>query len=79
MVLFVLSLCPFDISVVVGAFVIGLSQISSFFSFDWHCLSVDLSTSVLNKVVQVAAKFVEWHLHVHTKKNEYDSTWSINK
>ena len=26
----VLSLCPFDISVGVGAFVIGLSQISSF-------------------------------------------------
>ena len=32
MTLFVLSLCPFDISVGVGAFVIGLSQISSFFS-----------------------------------------------
>ena len=30
--LFVLSLCPFDISVGVGAFVIGLSQISSFLS-----------------------------------------------
>ena len=30
--LFVLSLCPFDISAGVGAFVIGLSQISSFFS-----------------------------------------------
>ena len=30
--LFVLSLCPFDISVGVGAFVIGLSQISSFYS-----------------------------------------------
>ena len=30
--LFVLSVCPFDISVGVGAFVIGLSQISSFFS-----------------------------------------------
>ena len=30
--LFVLSLCPFDISVGVGAFVIGLSEISSFFS-----------------------------------------------
>ena len=28
--LFMLSLCPFDISVGVGAFVIGLSQISSF-------------------------------------------------
>ena len=30
--LFVLSLCPFDISVGVGAFVIGLSQIFSFLS-----------------------------------------------
>ena len=29
--LFVLSLCPFGICVGVGAFVIGLSQISSFF------------------------------------------------
>ena len=31
--LFVLSLCPFDISVGEGAFVIGLSQISSCFFF----------------------------------------------
>ena len=31
--LFVLSLSPFDMSAGVGAFVIGLSQISSFFSF----------------------------------------------
>ena len=31
--LFVLSLCPFDISVGIGAFVIGLGQISSFLSF----------------------------------------------
>ena len=30
---FVLSLCPFAISVGVGAFVIGLSQVSSFLSF----------------------------------------------
>ena len=32
MALFVLSLCPFDISVGEGAFVIGLGQISSFLS-----------------------------------------------
>ena len=32
--LFVLSLCPFDISASVGDFVIGLSQIYSFFSCD---------------------------------------------
>ena len=30
--LFVLLLCPFDISAGVGAFIIGLSQISSFSS-----------------------------------------------
>ena len=30
--LFVLLLCPFDISVDIGAFVIGLGQISSFLS-----------------------------------------------
>ena len=32
MALFVLLLCPFDISVGIGAFVIGLGQISSFLS-----------------------------------------------
>ena len=32
MAFFVLSLCPFDISISVGAFVIGLGQISSFLS-----------------------------------------------
>ena len=38
MALFLLSLCPFDISVVVGAFVTGLSQISSFLSYRcWSC------------------------------------------
>ena len=37
--LFVLLLCPFDISAGVGAFVIGLSQISSLFSWYWSiCL-----------------------------------------
>ena len=34
MALFVLSLCPFDISVGIGAFVIGLGQISSFLSWE---------------------------------------------
>ena len=34
--LFVLSLCPFDISVGVGAFVIGLSQIFSIFFCNQH-------------------------------------------
>ena len=36
--LYMLSLCPFDISVGVWAFVIGLSQISSFFPF--HCVKI---------------------------------------
>ena len=31
--LFVFLLCPFDISAGIGAFVIGLNQISTFFSF----------------------------------------------
>ena len=34
--LFVLSLCPFDVSVGVGTFVIRLSQISSFFLYNFH-------------------------------------------
>ena len=40
--LFVSSLCPFDISNCVGAFVIGLSQISSFFSLQNHILTRNL-------------------------------------
>ena len=36
--LFVLSFCPLDISVGVGAFVIGLSQMPSFFSYHKHSL-----------------------------------------
>ena len=42
MALFVLSLCPFDISVGVGAFVTGLSQISSFLS--WKSIGIILSS-----------------------------------
>ena len=40
--LFVLSLCPFDTSVNVGDFVIGLSQISSFFSCTFFHSQIDL-------------------------------------
>ena len=40
-----LSLCPFDISVSIGAFVIGLSQISSFFSLS--CLD-NFDTNLYN-------------------------------
>ena len=44
MALFVLSFCPFDISVGVGAFVIGLSQISSFFSYGMFWINTLLCT-----------------------------------
>ena len=37
--LFVLSFCPFDISVGVGAFVIGPSEISSFFLLIWFAMT----------------------------------------
>ena len=43
--LHILNVCPFDISVGVGAFVIGLSQISSFLSLDYttvRCFKVVL-------------------------------------
>ena len=46
MALFVLSLCPFDISVGVGAFVIGLSQISSF--------SLDTNTNYDKRTTPIA-------------------------
>ena len=45
MALFVLSLCPFDISVGVGAFVIGLGQISSFLS-----LTRDIATKYVSPI-----------------------------
>ena len=48
--LFVLSLCPFDISVGVLAFVIGLSQISSIFSYSKYALELNncVFATVLN-------------------------------
>ena len=48
-----LSRCFLDFSVGVGAFVIGLSQISSFFSqFKWHCNVTSTVTLILNIVFQ---------------------------
>ena len=41
---FVLSLCPLDISVGVGAFVTGLGQISSFLSSNSGLLMVNISS-----------------------------------
>ena len=46
MALFVLSLCPFDISAGVGAFVIGLSQISSFFLLIYKAVYFQHDTTV---------------------------------
>ena len=44
LVLFVLSLCLFDISVGVGAFVIGLDQIFLSFRFRFRCVASDASS-----------------------------------
>ena len=44
--LFVLSLCPFDISVGVGAFVIGLGQISSSLSTNTLKIRILSETSI---------------------------------
>ena len=61
--LFVLSFCPFDISVGVWAFVIGLSQISSFFSwnfvpmkYSWFAAHVNvIRANVLSMVVTLVS------------------------
>ena len=50
--LFALSLCPFDISVGVRAFVIGLSQISSFFSlFNYMITDLDRVLRMLQNFI----------------------------
>ena len=49
--LFVLSLCPDDISVGVWAFVIGLSQISSFFSYELFPVSLKLISTFLQDMI----------------------------
>ena len=61
MALFVLSFCPFDSSAGVGAFVIGLSQISSIFSFSlvydffFICLCLMLD-SVCEMIIVIKSK-----------------------
>ena len=55
-----LSLCPFDISVGVGAFVIGLGQISSFLSLSQDCQSVRQS----HRIVTLPGMFVMRHLYI---------------
>ena len=68
-VLFVLSLCPFDISAGVGAFVIGLSQISSFYSasksrYDWKSLKRNVNPQTAN---QPTAYSVQNTFYLHRK------------
>ena len=48
--LFVLSLCPFNISASIGAFVIGRSQISPFFSKQEGCAHL---TSIYGTLVRL--------------------------
>ena len=68
--LYMLSLCPFDISVGVGAFVIGLSQISSFFSvnnvFDYN-LQWWLSTFFQHQPTFLEQSLC-WHIKNQKKK-----------
>ena len=68
-IVFVLSLCPFDISVGVGAFVIGLSQISSFFSLNNKKKnSVDcFSTLTDNQIIHMISnhfRVFTWYISV---------------
>ena len=59
-----LSLCPFDISAGVGAFVIGLSQISSFFS--------NKDTSWPRGTLEIVIQKVVWLI-----RGSYSAIWSI--
>ena len=67
--LFVLSLCPFGISVGVGAFVIRLSQISSFFSFyEERCFKENSFCDFSNlKHVEETATWPIFFLNFHYK------------
>ena len=56
-----LSLCPFDISVGVGAFVIGLSQISSFFSRINVGLALSLVKLLLSSWKIYMCNLVTWY------------------
>ena len=56
--LFVLSLWPFDISVCIGAFLIGLSQISSFVSFQQTVLAYSISVHKTTPKTLLAYQYV---------------------
>ena len=57
-VVFVLSRCPFDISVGVGAFVIGLGQISSFWSLGFPSPSLNVVFDYFSHSCLKCAKYV---------------------
>ena len=68
--LFVLSLCPFDISVGVGAFVIGLGQISSFLPCVKRTFHVRLKTHVL-RMFHILVKVYGLVHFLITRNNKY--------
>ena len=57
MAFFILSLCPFDISVGVWGFVIGLSQISSFFFFKYERNLSWISNQIKSELSRVGTSF----------------------
>ena len=69
--LFALSLCPFDISVGVGAFVVGLSLISSFFSFNMHLITIHICQYYVNSCLTSLLL-----LRILTKRTE-DVAWFL--
>ena len=58
-----LSLCPLDISVGVGAFVIGLSQISSFLSNDVNAFTI--GCGFMQYSLRKISKFFKYVLVTH--------------
>ena len=70
MALFVLSLCPFDISVGVGAFVIGLSQISSFFSICIDHVHILLHMAIFVGTIQTSFCPITFKLYMHIVADE---------
>ena len=62
--LFVLSLCPFDISVGVRAFVIGLGQISSFLS-SHECFKEEMCQIKMFNLKECILSWIKIALQVH--------------
>ena len=58
--MFVLSRCPFDMSVGIGAFVVGLIQISSFFSLTTNMIEVGCICKPILMVVTSAQSLLSW-------------------